>query len=405
MSQKLESTLMEHVRFFSETVGPRPVGSPAFHQAADYVRAAFESAGLRIEELQHDIIDWQHRQTILEVGGQSFTARANVYSPACDVSAPLLAVCSPAELEAADIGGKIVLFYGDLSNEYIIPLNCQVYNSDRDQRLNRLLIERQPAAVLTVHPKLGGLDARFMDPDQPTPSATVPAEVGLKLLDHIGNAQAVHLKIEAQSLPAVSRTIMGLKDGPSDAKITIMAHFDSMADTPGATDNATGAAAMLELAASLASRQLPVGLEFIAFGDHEYYAYSDGLYVEQRGAQMKDIILAINMDFIGARLGTNNITLISESPALRQAVEKIVTTYPGVVWVDPWPQSNHSTFAWRGVPSAAFSATGATMLHHQPIDTIEWVDSAKVAEVVTLVEEIIAALQNQPPEWSRPYAK
>ncbi len=92
-----------------------------------------------------------------------------------------------------------------------------------------------------------------------------------------------------------------------------MAHMDSMADTPGATDNATGAAAMLELAASLAGRDLPVGLEFIAFGDHEYYAYSDGLYVEQRGAQMKDIILAINMDFIGARLGTNNITLISES--------------------------------------------------------------------------------------------
>jgi aminopeptidase YwaD len=401
MSQKLESTLMEHVNFFSETVGPRPVGSAAFHRAAGYVRAAFATAGLQIEELQHDIVDWQHRETVLKVGEERLTAAANVYSPACDVKAPLLAVCSSAELEAADISGKIVLFYGDLSNDYIIPLNCPLYNTDRDQRINRLLIERKPAAVLTVHPKLGGLDARFMDHDQPTPSATVPAEVGLVLLDHIGNGQTAHLKIVAESLPATSRTIMGLKDGPSNAKITIMAHFDTMVDTPGATDNATGAAAMLELAASLAGRDLPVGLEFIAFGDHEYYGYSDGMYVEQRGAQMKDIILAINMDFIGARLGTNNITLISESPALRQKVEKVVTGYPGVVWVDPWPQSNHSTFAWRGVPSAAFCATGSTMLHHQPIDTIEWVDSAKLAEVVQLVEEIIAAVQNQPPEWSR----
>ena len=400
MSQTLESALMNHVHFFSETVGPRPVGSAAFHRAADYVRAAFTLAGLHVKELQHEIIDWQHHQTILEVDGESLVARGNVYSPACDVSTPLLAVCSLAELETADIGGKMVLFYGDLSNDYIIPLNCQVYNSDRDQRINRLLIERKPAAVLTVHPKLGGLDARFMDPDQPTPSATVPAEIGLALLDRLGHR--VHLKIEAESRPAVSTTILGLKEGPADAKITIMAHFDTMADTPGATDNATGVAAMLELAASLTGRELPVGLEFIAFGDHEYYAYSDGIYVEQCGAQMKDIILAINMDFIGARLGTNNITLISESPALRQMVEEITTAYPGVVWVDPWPQSNHSTFAWRGVPSAAFCATGSTMLHHQPIDTIEWVDSAKIAEVVNLVEEIIAALQNQPPEWSRP---
>ena len=400
MSQTLESTLMKHVNYLSETVGPRPVGSAAFHRAADYVRATFESAGLRIEELQHEIVDWQHRETILEVGGMRLTAAANVYSPACDVSAPLLAVCSPAELEAAEIGGKMVLFYGDLSNDYIIPLNCPLYNTDRDQRINRLLIERKPAAVLAVHPKLGGLDARFMDHDQPTPSATVPAEVGLTLLGRVG--ESVHLKVDAESPPATSRTIMGLKDGPTPAKITIMAHFDTMVDTPGATDNATGAAAMLELAASLAGRELPVGLEFIAFGDHEYYGYSDGMYVEQRGAQMKDIILAINMDFIGARLGTNNITLISESPALRQAVEKVVTGYPGVVWVEPWPQSNHSTFAWRGVPSAAFCATGSTMLHHQPFDTVEWVDSAKVAEVVTLVEEIVAAVQNQPPEWSRP---
>ncbi len=158
MSQMLESTLMKHVRFLSETVGPRPVGSAAFHRAADYVRAAFDSAGLRVEELQHEIVDWQHNETILEVGGARLTARANVYSPPCDVTAPLLAVCSPAELEAADIGGKVVLFYGDLSNEYMIPLNCQVYNSDRDQRINRLLIERKPAAVLTVHPKVGGLD-------------------------------------------------------------------------------------------------------------------------------------------------------------------------------------------------------------------------------------------------------
>ena len=75
--------------------------------------------------------------------------------------------------------------------------------------------------------------------------------------------------------------------------------------------------------------------------------------------------------------------------------------YPGVVWVDPWPQSNHSTFAMRGVPAIALSSEGRIRLDHLRADSIEWVSPAKLKEVVSLVTAIVESLQDKPPDWTR----
>ena len=65
-----------------------------------------------------------------------------------------------------------------------------------------------------------------------------------------------------------------------------------------------------------------------------------------------------NVDSVGQRLAANSIALFSASSQFEAALHGLTAVYPGVVWVDPWPQSNHSTFAMRGVPSIAFSSTG-----------------------------------------------
>ena len=57
--------------------------------------------------------------------------------------------------------------------------------------------------------------------------------------------------------------------------------------------------------------------------------------------------------------------------------------------MEPWPQSNHSTFAFRGVPALAFSSHGAFTLAHFPADTVAAVSIDKLAEVVAVVQEIV----------------
>jgi aminopeptidase YwaD len=400
MLRMAETSVIRHLSFFVESIGPRPVGSPGYHQAAEYIRAAFHRSGLQIEELQYECADWRHERTILESSGERLTAAANVFSPACDVTAPTTAIRTVAQLEMAEITGKIAVLYGDLSAAPLIPINCPVYNTERDQHINRLVEAKKPVAVIAVNLNPPAVDSLIEDADFTIPSATVPAEVGLWLLEHVG--APVHLKIEAERVPSQAQTIIGTKVGTSANRIVLMAHYDTKVDTPGAWDNGSGIAALLALAETLTQENLEVGLEFIAFGDEEYYAYTDGMYVERYGSQMADIILAINIDGVGQQLGTNNVALMAASEPLRNLLDETLKAYPGVIWIDPWPQSNHSTFAWRGVPSVALNSRGVMSLIHQPQDTMMWMSEAKLGEVVSLVGDIVTVAQDKSPAWTRP---
>jgi hypothetical protein len=45
---------------------------------------------------------------------------------------------------------------------------------------------------------------------------------------------------------------------------------------------------------------------------------------------------------------------------------------------------------------------GVANIHHQPIDTIQWISPAKLAEVVSLVADVVSALQDKTLDWCRP---
>jgi hypothetical protein len=95
------------------------------------------------------------------------------------------------------------------------------------------------------------------------------------------------------------------------------------------------------------------------------------------------------MDGAGAALGTNNITAISCPPELEAQIKSVAAKFPGVVWVDPWPESNHSTFSFRGIPAIPLGSTGTRGLAHSVADTLEQVSSAKLDEVIALVKELV----------------
>ena len=395
----LESEVVHHLNTLSAEIGPRPLGSQANHAAAEYITSVFDAAGLNVEELRFECPDWSHQQTVLEVGGERFTAAANMFSPSCDVTAAIVPVCTIAELEAAGLQGKIGLLYGELASSPLIPRNYQIYQPERDQKINVLLDSKQPAALITVNPNPDGLERIIADKDMPIPSATVPARVGLRLLDHAG--ESAHLRIVTQRQPGYSSHIIGTTTSARPERIVLCAHYDTKIETLGAWDNGSGTAALLTLAGVLARQSLPVSLEFVAFSDEEYTGKDDEEYMRCRGDQLGTILTAINMDGIGQRLGTNSIMIVANSEAFQATVSEITRNYPGVVWVDPWPQSNHSTFAFRGVPALAFSSVAWNGRLHSPDDTVEWMSADKLNEVVSLVGAIVSAIADKPLEWTR----
>lgn len=401
----IEAELMAHVEKLCVEIGPRMTGTAANEAAAAYIRGVFERAGLEVEEQRFKCPTWTHEETILTLGGERLDAAANTFSPACDVTAPTVAVCTVAELEEADLAGTIGVLTGDLTRSALTPQGVTLYEAPRDQHINRLLVGKNPAALITVNLNPPSCAPIIEDWLLDVPSATVPAASGLRLVARIG--EPVHLRIDTRHGPeSSSANVIGRKAGARPERITLMAHYDTKPDTPGAIDNGGGSAALLALAGLLAAWELDAGLEFIAFTDEESFGWADPEYIRRCGDTLGEIVAAVNLDGVGQALGTNTIAAMSGTDAFQSCLEEVVAGYPGVMWIDPWPQSNHSTFAWRGVPSVALTAsfigTGVENIHHRPEDTIEWLSPAKLVEAMMLTADLIAELHDKPVAWARP---
>ena len=273
---------------------------------------------------------------------------------------------------------------------------------ERDDAIIGLLEAKRPAAVLAPPPPTPQYEQFTGDWELEIPAATAPLAVIQRLLAQPG---VLHLRLDCVNRAATARNIVARQaatfrqaQGSSASecadgakRVTLMAHLDTRINTPGALDNGGGAAALLGLAATLAGEDLPFDLELIVFNGEEYLPIGDDEYVRRAGeASFADIPLAINMDGIGYVGGHNTVAQFNVGPALAARLEAIVACYPTMQWVDPWPQSNHSTFSFRGVPALAFSSQGAFNLAHFPTDTVAQVSVEKLAEIVSVVSQIVA---------------
>jgi aminopeptidase YwaD len=155
------------------------------------------------------------------------------------------------------------------------------------------------------------------------------------------------------------------------------------------------------LAESLTRRHLPVGLEWLAVNGEENGGLGDAEYLRRREGELEHLLAVINVDGVGQQLGANSITMLGASRSFEDQVRKVHQQYPGVAWVDPWYESDHSAFFWRGVPCIALSSVGVANVNHLPADTIAWISPAKLDEVVSLVTDVVESLQDKSPDWCR----
>ncbi len=378
--------LLTHVHRLSTAIGPRPQGSPANQAAADYIQAVFQAAGLEVEEQPYACTAWEHFETRLTLAGRPLEAAANVFSLPCDLTGLCVPVCSLAELEQAEITGKFVLFYGDLTTGPLSPKAWFLFG-ERDRQILDLLERKRPLALLAAPVTTVEVEQLTEDWEFDLPAASLSAAAALEVIRN--PAASLHLTIQAQRSPATARNLVARRPGPGAEKIVLMAHFDTKIETPGATDNAAGVAVLLGLAQTLVETELPCGLELVAFSGEEYLPLGDDEYLRRGEADFPHIRVALNFDGVGAALGTTTLTALSASAEFEAQVKSLLPRHLGVIWVDPWPESNHSTFAFRGVPALAFGSVGLRHLAHSPLDTTEQVSEAKLAETLRLALEIL----------------
>jgi aminopeptidase YwaD len=393
---------LEHVKHLAVHIGSRPIGSPANLAAAAYISQVFEQSGLSLEKQEISCPDWVEEYTSLELNGEPLEASANTFSPSCDISAATIPVCTPAELESAEISGKILIFYGDLAQTELATKGG-IYISERDWRIIQLLEVRRPAGIITINPTLHARWRLIEDFDLDIPSVTVSAHSGLKVLKNPG--AIVRMKIATRRSPSHTANVIGRLKSDIPERIVFCAHYDTKVDTPGAYDNAAGVGALLTLAELLSQRQHRHTLEWVAFTGEEGAGLGDMEYARsarRSGDGFDHVTAALNFDGVGPFTGTTTVACFAASQAFETLLDEKMRSYPGVVKVEPWPASDHYIFYSNGTPSLAFSSRGIRNIYHTLSDTIEWISSEKLVEAVQLALDLIEVLDDKDLSWSRP---
>jgi hypothetical protein len=164
---------------------------------------------------------------------------------------------------------------------------------------------------------------------------------------------------------------------------------------PGADDNASGVAVLLELAKALASRERPPRtIAFVAFAGEESGLLGSRHYVAHPPLPLEGTIGVINLDTVG-RLHDKKVSVIATGSASEwQHIFRgagFVTGVEGRMIADALESSDQASFLERGVPAVQIF-TDPHLDYHRPGDTADKIDGAGLVKVATFVKEGIVYL-------------
>lgn len=204
-----------------------------------------------------------------------------------------------------------------------------------------------------------------------------------------------------------SGVAVGIFRGRTDTAIVIGGHVDSAGpDIPGADDNASGAAVMLELARIWSGRPRHYTLIFTAFGGEEKGLLGSKQFVREY-ADIDSVALMFSLDMAGRG---GDITILSDLSD-RQAPEWLIRDAfridrdQGIRRLAYWPHfttvnmvgrgagSDHIPFLRAGIPAIDFTAGLNRSPIHTPQDGIARIETARLAEYGRFVHYLLLHYQ------------
>jgi hypothetical protein len=213
--------------------------------------------------------------------------------------------------------------------------------------------------------------------------------------------------------PLAARNVIGVLPGTNPAlngqALVISAHYDHLGfgwpDAragakgqlhPGADDNASGVAVMLELARLMADAKPERSITFAAFAAEEAGLLGARHYVrtaQTPGAPfaLSGHIADLNLDTVG-RLGDGKVTVFDAGSAREMPFifmgASAVTGIPTQVVTQQVDASDHTAFVEAGVPAVQLFASVASD-YHRPSDIADKIDDAGLGKVAAIVKEAV----------------
>ncbi len=231
---------------------------------------------------------------------------------------------------------------------------------------------------------------------------------------------ALALRVDVRRITAATQNVVGILRGRdsklAEEAVLIGAHYDhlglgqhnSLAPSqagqihPGADDNASGTAAVLELAAALAARQrdLHRSIVFIAFTGEELGLLGSAYYTKNPLWPLERTAAMLNLDMVGRlRNGKIYVGGVGTSPAFKQVLEQANRMGLQLAYSESgYGSSDHTSFYVKNIP-VLFFFSGLHSDYHKPSDTADKIQAGEEARVVDLALRAamtLAALDPRP---------
>jgi hypothetical protein len=249
-------------------------------------------------------------------------------------------------------------------------------------------------------------------------ATTKPASFALPDTLHLS------LNVDIETTRATVSNVLAYLPGQTDEYVIVGAHydhlgrgnFDSLAPTqigqihPGADDNASGTAGVLELARLLAPQrgQLKRGILFMDFAGEELGLLGSAEWVKEPTRPLEKAVAMINMDMIG-RIKDDKVyiggvgTGSTFKPILEQAQKEQAqkdSAFKIEYSAGGYSSSDHTSFVSKKIP-VLFFFSGLHSDYHKPSDTWEKINAPSAAKLLDMIANVTLQLASaaQPPAF------
>lgn len=462
------SNLQAHVKYLaSPELEGRFAIAPGAFKAADYIARVFEQSGLEPKGTNGYFQDWTPFNGS-RPGAENFlrVKRGSVWEAPAEAIRPVINTANTKvegelvfvgygisqpnagydDYESVDVSGKIaVMLRGGPRWEGV---SAEIQRAARLQAKIATAVQKGAIGVILVNQpdsdRLLPLGFARRPANNTAVLMNVQASVGDKLLEPLGltvaeavkrihekglpisaslNATA-ELAASIETFPATARNVIGFIPGNDpqlrDEVIVIGAHYDhlgygevgSLMPEPGeihhgADDNASGTAAIMELARLLAQNRdrLKRSVLVIAFSAEEEGLLGAAHFVQNPTVPRENIVAMLNFDMVG-RMTNNRVSVSGVGTAAEwESILKAANTDNLTLQLSASASggSDHMPFMQRSIP-VLFFFTGMHPDYHRSSDTWDKINHEGQAQIVALAERVVYETANRPErlQFTRP---
>jgi Iap family predicted aminopeptidase len=366
---------MAHVRALATTIGPRVAGTDAEKRAADYIASEFKADGYDVEVMEFNFEGDRFRpaKLTLEARTVAVTTAANSSGGTVSGSSVFVGLGDDAGIGGRSLKGKIAV-----ADRGTLTFGQKAENVIAAGAVGLVILNNQPGAVSADLRKL-----------QPIPVVAAAGEDADTL-----RAAAVAGKVLTIESPAPSttmgRNVIARPKAGAACNLLVGGHYDTVVSAPGANDNATGTANVVELARAFAADGMDDGLCFVAFSAEESGIYGSGALAQRFGSGGGLPKLMVNLDVTG--IG-DQVELIGDRDYVTQtlAIAQRLNIPAVRSQLPPNTGSDHLSFQQMGVPVLYFTS-GEFSTIHSPADATKDVEELELDRIGDLAYAAITQL-------------